>query len=260
MSDHTSALPEPIREALAHHQEAKASYQTLRERLASLGQRLEKHRKTQAAATVQSDLAGTTWRAKFHAADGELNREIRDLKREELDARELAEEYGRLVEALEPEFGLLQLDTAEAFLDAEQRREDAHDLYARHCLESAATELFALPEGQALISALADYRQTLRRELAKHPAYEPDGRAQTQEQIRVALEQRQGQVLNALLQKATADPVERQDDPIWQGLEAPVPSGHELPKAQIGSHLSRMRRRQELEALSKPQKRPVSAE
>lgn len=248
MTDHTSALPEPIREALAHHQDAKADYLTLRDRLASLGQRLEKHRKTRDAAMAQSELAGTTWHARFRAADGELSKEIRDLKREELDARELAEEYGNLAAALVPEFGLMQLDTAEAFLQAEQRRATAHDLYAHHCLESAAAALFALPEGHALISALARYKQTLSRELARHPAYEPDARAPTQQQIREALEQRQGQVLNDLVQKATADPVEHQDDPTWQGLEPSAPTGYELTKEQIGSHLSRAHRRQELEA------------
>lgn len=260
MTDHTSALPEPIREVLEQHQEAMARYQALRERLVILGQRLEKHRNTTAAATAQSDLAGTTWRAKFHAADGELTKEIRDLKREELDARELAEEYGRLVEVLEPEFGLMQLDTAEAFLDAEQRRDAAHDLYALYCLESTAAAVFALPEGQALVAALARYQPTLGRELAKHPAFEPDARAPTQQRICEALEQRQGQVLNALVQKATADPVEHQDDPIWQQLEPATLSDHELPKRQIGSPVQRQRRRQELEALSTPQKQPVSAE
>ncbi|MGF6694119.1 hypothetical protein M2318_004203 [Metapseudomonas resinovorans] len=260
MTDHTPLLPDPIREVLERHQEAMARYRTLRERLATLGERLEKHRKTASAATAQSELAGTTWRAEFHTADGELSKKIRDLKREELDARELADEYGRLVAVLEPEFSLMQLDTAEAFLDLEQLREAAHDLYARHCLDVAATALLALPEGQALIAALARYQPSMGRELAKHPAFEPDARAPTQQKIREALEQRQGQVLNALVQKATADPVEHKDDPIWQQLEPAARGDHELPKGQIGSHLHRMRRRQELEALIRPQKQPASAE
>ncbi|MNR09904.1 hypothetical protein D3C85_1261280 [compost metagenome] len=154
----------------------------------------------------------------------------------------------------------MQLDTAEAFLDAERRREAAHDLYALHCLESTAAAVFALPEGQALIAALARYQPTLERELAKHPAFEPDARAPTQQRISEALEQRQGQVLNALVQKATADPVEHQDDPIWQHLEPAPLSNHELPKRQMGSPVQRQRRRQELEALIRPQKQPASAE
>ncbi|MFZ6045677.1 hypothetical protein ACFW0H_06085 [Pseudomonas sp. CR3202] len=257
MTDHTSALPEPIHEALALHQKATVHYRTLRERLVSLGDRLEKHRKTAAAATAQSELAGNAWRAKFHAADGELTKEIRDLKREELDARELAEEYGNLVAELEPEFGLMQLDTAAAFLDAEQHRESTHDLYARHCLDSAAAALLALPEGQAILSALARYQPTMRRELAQHPAYEPDARAPTQQQIREALEHRQGQVLNDLVQKATADPLELQNDPIWQQLEPEALGDHELPKEQIGSHLNRSHRRQELEAQLSQRKQPA---
>lgn len=260
MTDHTSALPDSIRDALERHQEATARYRTLRERLATLGERLEKHRKTTAAAMAQSELAGTTWRAKFHAADGELSKEIRALKREELDARELAEEYGRLVTVLEPEFGLMQLDTAEAFLGVEQCREGAHDLCARHCLDASAAALFALPEGQALIAALARYQPTMGRELAKHPAFEPDGRAPTQQQIREALQQRQGQVLNDLVQKATADPMEHQDDAIWQQLEPEVAGNHELPKGEIGSYLQRRHRRQELEDLIRPQKQPASVE
>ncbi|MFC4864016.1 hypothetical protein ACS8MQ_23110 [Pseudomonas sp. MAHUQ-62] len=260
MTDHTLLLPDPIREVLERHQEAMARYRTLRERLATLGERLEKHRKTAAAATAQSELAGTTWRAEFHAADGDLSKKIRDLKREELDARELADEYGRLVAVLEPEFSLMQLDTAEALLDLEQLREAAHDLYALHCLESTAAAVFALPEGQALVAALARYQPTLGRELAKHPAFEPDARAPTQQRICEALEQRQGQVLNALVQKATADPVEHQDDPIWLQLEPVAQGDLEIPKGQIGSVAHRKRRRQELEALSKPQKQPASAE
>ncbi|MCY1309546.1 hypothetical protein D9M70_596510 [compost metagenome] len=98
------------------------------------------------------------------------------------------------------------------------------------------------------------------RELAKHPAFEPDARAPTQKKIREALEQRQGQVLNALMQKATTDPVEHQDDPIWRVLEPATLGDHELPKRQIGSFAHRKRRRQELEALIRPQKQPASAE
>ncbi|MCY1299929.1 hypothetical protein [Pseudomonas sp. BN515] len=260
MTDHTSALPEAIRDALERHQEAKASYWILRDRLKVLGERLEKHRKTEAAAKAQSELAGSTWRAKFRAADGELSKEIRDLKREELDARELAEEYGHLVAELEPEFGLMQLDTAEAFLCVDQRRESVHDLYARHCLDSTATALLSLPEGQAFIRALARYRPTISRELAKHPAYEPDGQAATQKQIREALQLRQGQALNDLVQKATADPVEHQDDPIWQQLEPEALSEYELPEEQIGRPMNRKNRRQELEALLSARKQPVSAE
>ncbi|AOE84643.1 hypothetical protein [Pseudomonas sp. TCU-HL1] len=260
MTDHTSALPEAIRDALERHQEAKASYWILRDRLKVLGERLEKHRKTEAAAKAQSELAGSTWRAKFRAADGELSKEIRDFKREELDTRELAEEYGHLVAELEPEFGLIQLDTAEAFLRIEPRRESAQDLYARHCLDSAATTLLALPEGQAFISALARYQPTLRRELTGNPAYELDVNAQSQRQIIDALQQRQGKTLNALVQKATADPVEHQDDPIWQQLEPEALSEYELPEEQIGRPMNRKNRRQELEALLSARKQPVSVE
>lgn len=98
------------------------------------------------------------------------------------------------------------------------------------------------------------------RELAKHPAYEPDGYATTQNQIRDVLKLRQGQTLNALVQKATADPVEHQDDPIWQQLEPEALSEYELPEEQIGRPMHRKSRRQELETLLIARKQPVSAE
>ena len=74
-------MPENIALIIKNAEENIQRFVTQRDRLTNLAQRLEKHKKTALAAEQQAKSVGIAWREKFRAADGELTKEIRELKR-----------------------------------------------------------------------------------------------------------------------------------------------------------------------------------
>lgn len=154
MNEQITSLPSEIQQSLLRLQELKAEYLGIRERLVGLAQRIEKHRKTAAAASEESAKVGEQWRQQFREQDGELTKAIRDLKRQELDGRELAEEYTNLAKELQPEFELCQIETDKARRTFNTCREGIAERYLDHCLTESAAALLATPEAQVFVSNL----------------------------------------------------------------------------------------------------------
>ncbi|MCY1284450.1 hypothetical protein D9M68_310520 [compost metagenome] len=249
MNELILSLPGEIQAALQNHSEAKADYLSMRERLSNLAKRIDKHRKTAAAANEQSTQAGTTWRTQFRIHDGELTKEIRDLKRQELDARELAEEYTSLANELQPEFGLCQLNTDSACDAYRNARESAQRVYGDHCLVSSAAALFALPEAQLFIAALE--RQGL---IKPTP---DDGTANSRRMSVDAIEeahaadnkrlQRLGQAVQSYIRSAKVEADNEPADAIWQALLPVVRLAEEKLPDDVNGTVGKLRLRKQLE-------------
>lgn len=154
MTINTAALPQNILTAIHKFEEAKDEYEQHQKRLGQLSKRLEKHRKAAEATQAQSTQLGTQWRDAFRQNDGELTKEIRALKTQEVEAREMAEEYNNLVAELTPEFERCQLDTTKARNNHLSTLESLRQLYADYQFTTSAEKLFSLPEAKPFLIAL----------------------------------------------------------------------------------------------------------
>lgn len=150
----TTTLPENIQSAIIKFEEKKATYVELQERLNQLHKKLEKHRKSAAATQLQSEQLGTQWREAFRQNDGELTKEIRTIKNSEIEAKDFAEEYAKLVNALLPEFELCQLDTHDAREKYISITKEVRASYTDHTFDTAMSELFSLPQAKLFLTAV----------------------------------------------------------------------------------------------------------
>ncbi|HBO7074793.1 hypothetical protein ACSLV1_07720 [Pseudomonas aeruginosa] len=233
-------LPDEIQSALQAHESAKADYLNMRERLVSLARRIEKHRKTADAALAEASSAGGIWRSQFRKTDGELTKEIRDHKRKEVDARELAEEYRNLAGELRPQFEICQLDTYQVRESYLLARQSACSSYNSHCLVDSAIALFAHQEASIFFSAL------VRNGLISAPCLGERQSAYDNEQLL-----RLGKTMAALIHQAgVSEPTPESSDPVWNAL-SPIHSlaEEDLPEPLASSPMSRFRRHKELTAL-----------
>lgn len=248
MSEQPLSLPAAVSSAIEEYAQTKTSYLELRDRLVSLANRIEKHRKTASAASEESTLAGSAWRRQFRESDGVLSKEIRDLKRKELDARELAEEYTNLASELQPEFDLCQLDTAAAREACGTARNEAKRLYADHSLEQSAEALFALPEALRLIDNLE--RKGLVLPASNEPSQArrmgPD-EIEANETAKSERLRQLGEVMQRLINRARKHG-RTVEDPIWQALQAISKLSIETLPSQLTGPMTITRRRKELNA------------
>lgn len=248
MSEQPLSLPAAVSSAIEKYAQAKTSYLEVRDRLVSLANRIEKHRKTASAASEESTLAGSAWRRQFRESDGVLSKDIRDLKRKELDARELAEEYTNLASELQPQFDLCQLDTAAAREACGNARNEAKRLYADHSLEQSAEALFKLPEAQRLIDTLE--RKGLVLPASNEPSQArrmaPD-EIEAHETAKSERLRKLGEVVQRLINRARKHG-RSGEDPTWQGLQAISKLSIETLPSQLTGPLTINRRRKELNA------------
>jgi hypothetical protein len=252
MTEQTNALPKNIQEAIQLHDECKAKYMEMRTRLASLYQRLDKHRKTAAAAEHEAQTARDTWRERFHANDGEITKEIRDLRRQEGDARELAKEYALLADELVPQAGLFQIEVYDAQVGYARSRDDAHDLYAYHSLKNAAQTLLALPQARPVLAAMVSSKQAIARDVTVDPAFDTGPTAHGQ---RLASSERERRfdtlvrgMLDAAFEQYSRSPGE--PDPVMESLRPLARLDEEAPSGTFAGLVSRMKRQNELNGMA----------
>ncbi len=246
MSEQTLSLPAAISSAIEHYEQVKTSYLEIRERLVSLASRIEKHRKTASAASEESTLAGNTWRRQFRESDGVLSKEIRELKRKELDTRELAEEYTNLASELQPEFELCQLDTADARKRCDDAREAAKTDYVNHSIQQAGAELFATSNAQGLIDALErkGLVETAVNQRASQERQSPDYISELTAAKNARL-LNLGKIIQQLIIDARKE-VAATPDPTWQALEPISKLSIEALPTELNGPVSINRRRTEL--------------
>lgn len=246
MSEQPLSLPAAVSSAIEKYALAKTSYLEVRDRLVSLANRIEKHRKTASAASEESTLAGSAWRRQFRQSDGVLSKEIRDLKRKELDARELAEEYISLASELQPEFELCQLDTADARKRCDDAREAAKTDFVNHSIQQAGAELFTMPNAQHLIDALE--RKGLVETAVSQPASQERQSPDYIAELTAAKNARLfnlGKVVQQLIIDARKE-VAATPDPTWQALEPISKLDIEALPTELIGPVSINRRRTEL--------------
>ncbi|WP_219272929.1 hypothetical protein [Pseudomonas sp. Xaverov 83] len=252
MTEQPVSMPDEIQKALKIHEEKKEIYLALRERFSELRKREEKHRKTADAAEQQAIKDGATWRKLFRESDGELTKDIRNFKRQELDNRELALEYACLAGELQPELELCQIDTYEARERYLSSRDAAYTLYGDYCLTNAATSLFEIPEAKVFLKALQRKKVMIQRDIEKDAFYREalfhdDAKAADSEQAR-----RLGEVLFGFIDQASAT-LSTEDDAVWQSLAIVPRDDFTTGEHELKNKIYRTRRRSDLNAMIEKQ-------
>lgn len=135
-----------VEEALNQHEAARLAYLGKREQLASLGERLEKHKKTAQAAWTDAEAAKEEWRTQLRAKSGEIDKALRKVRLDEVSARELAQEYDLIIQELSIAYEVCRLDLYDLRLRYVGRRSDAVSAYGGACLAGAFAALCATPE------------------------------------------------------------------------------------------------------------------
>jgi len=161
-------------------EKAELYYLDIREKLVEHGRLLDKHRKTAEAATAEATDAGEDWKAALRSSGGDISKSVRELKRQEIAARETAEEFTALVKEVEPDFNDLQAVTCQArsaYVKAHYRVEREK---TKNRLNEAAKALFSTDEGKefldmflfqaAVISVAAESDQRLEEMVASGAA------------------------------------------------------------------------------------------
>lgn len=132
--------------ALSRHEAARLAYLEKREQFASLGERLEKHKKTAQAAWTDAEAAKEEWRAQLRAKSGEIDKALRKVRLDEVSARELAQEYDLIIQELSIAYEVCRLDLYDLRLRYVKCRRAAVSAYGDACLAGAFTALCATPE------------------------------------------------------------------------------------------------------------------
>lgn len=226
----------------------KETHLSLRERFSELRKREEKHRKTADAAEQQAITDAATWRKLFRESDGELTKDIRNVKRQELDNRELALDYACLAGELQPELELCQIDTYEARERYLSSRDAAYTLYGDYCLTNAATSLFEIPEAKVFLKALQRKKVMIQRDIEKDAFYREelfhdDAKAADSEQAR-----RLGEVLFGFIEQASVTLL-TENDAVWQSLAIVPRDDFTTGETELKNQIYRTRRRSELNAM-----------
>lgn len=246
MTTPEQTLPTEIQDALQAHENAKEKYLAIRERLVALGERIAKHRATATAAQAESALAGETWRTQFRAADGQLTKDIKQLKRQELDTRELAEEYASLAEELQPSFDLLQIDTAVARDTYLKCQRNAYSLFCDFQVKASAATLLALPEAKPMLEALRHKRSLIGQEVDADGSFDHSPMTAERKAIRAVKDYRFAKLLFDEIERAFTTLEEPGAAIQWEGLQVIHVTDIEGNQGKMTNPLYRSRRSIEL--------------
>lgn len=135
-----------VEDALNQHESARNTYLEKREQLASLSERLEKHKKTAQAAWADAETAKEEWRAQLRAKSGEIDKALRKVRLDEVSARELAMEYDLIIQELSIAYEVCRLDLCDLRINYINHRREAVRAYGDACLGGAFAALCATPE------------------------------------------------------------------------------------------------------------------
>jgi hypothetical protein len=150
----TATQTKPISSAMGVFENRKAYYLELRGKLEQSGKLLDKHKKTIEASRNEAEARNRDWKSAIRESGGNMTTAVREMKRQELAARETADEFSSLTNQLEPQFSdmralvcsarhtyLLALDRAEEQLIDEK-------------LECSAANILNTDAGQELLELL----------------------------------------------------------------------------------------------------------
>jgi len=133
---------------------SQTRYTEMRDKLVATGRLLDKHHKTAKAAREEEEAAKAQRKAELRASGGEPSKSYRELKRNEVAARETAEEFSEMAAELKGEFQDMQTLTASlrgAYLTAFDRMARLQD---QQRLEEVAGAVFSTEDGREFLSLL----------------------------------------------------------------------------------------------------------
>ncbi|NIC37189.1 hypothetical protein HBJ58_10920 [Halomonas desiderata] len=140
-------------------------YREMRNQLESAHGQLARLKQQRAATLQSSREAGERWRQLFRDAGGKAGKEVRELQTEEHSLAAEVEQLDELIAELEPRVAELRHWAQELRAQHVTRLHEARRDMAAQRLAAALDSVFAKPEGQELLAALAQRADSVQREV-----------------------------------------------------------------------------------------------
>ncbi|MAM59061.1 MAG: hypothetical protein CMN25_17245 [Salinicola sp.] len=153
-----------VPEHMATQAQLRDVYLAKRKDLQTYVDRLRRNQKGAAAAREEAETSDTRWRELLRENDGEVTREVRQLKRAVTDNRETAEELEAMAAELEKEYETRNIDVIEARTAYGSAAYKAKRIELRKKFDNALAAVIATPEGQALIDVMHPMQEMLERD------------------------------------------------------------------------------------------------
>ncbi|MDF3920120.1 hypothetical protein P3W43_14780 [Salinicola salarius] len=153
------------------HAEKRTNYLAKRDTLKTLTERLERYRKGAAAAREEAEASDKRWRELLRENDGDVTKEIRQLKRAVGDNRETADELEAMATELTEEYEARQVEVIAARTAYRQARQTAWDIEVETEFDHALAAMASTPEGQRLLSAMRLMQRKSERDVLLDPAF-----------------------------------------------------------------------------------------
>lgn len=166
MNTKTRELPENIQVAMTDYEAKKQAFIVSREKYSTLLTRLDKHKKTAQAARNESEQSSQTWRDLLRETDGALTKELTALRRQESDAKDLAQEFDNLIVEVEKNVLVSEVEAWDAWCEYIKARDFLIQLQDAYDFEQAKEVLLAMPEAKVIARAIAKINKFNYRELA----------------------------------------------------------------------------------------------
>ncbi|WP_299256933.1 hypothetical protein [uncultured Kushneria sp.] len=205
----TKATPQegaaPMASHMTRHEQTRNEYLSQRETLTDLQQRVERFSKGAAAAREEADSNDRRWRDLLRESNGELTKEIRQIKRSVSESRETAEE----LESMSGELQAPLIEQHIAVIDARRKyevaRQQAWGLEVEQAFEKATAALLDLPEGRHLLSLLPEVKRKTDHDVMSEPNHQNDGpadhRARIDEELAKRFQQKLAERLMGLTRR-----------------------------------------------------------
>ncbi len=190
---------------MTRHEQTRNEYLSQRETLTDLQQRVERFSKGAAAAREEADSNDRRWRDLLRESNGELTKEIRQIKRSVSESRETAEE----LESMSGELQAPLIEQHIAVIDARRKyevaRQQAWGLEVEQAFEKATAALLDLPEGRHLLSLLPEVKRKTDHDVMSEPNHQNDGpadhRARIDEELAKRFQQKLAERLMGLTRR-----------------------------------------------------------
>ncbi|OHY99563.1 hypothetical protein [Salinicola sp. MIT1003] len=153
------------------HAEKRTNYLAKRDTLKTLTERLERYRKGAAAAREEAEASDKRWRELLRENDGDVTKEIRQLKRAVGDNRETADELEAMATELTEEHEARQVEVIAARTAYRQARQMAWDIEVETEFDHALAAMASTTEGQRLLSAMRLMQHKSERDVLLDPSF-----------------------------------------------------------------------------------------
>ncbi|MFC0337610.1 hypothetical protein SAMN05421848_1600 [Kushneria avicenniae] len=206
----------PMANHMTRHEQARNEYLSQRETLTDLHQRVERFSKGAAASREEAESNDRRWRDLLRESNGDLTKEIRQVKRSVSESRETAEELESMAGELQAPLTEQHIAVIDARRKYEVARQEAWGLEVEQAFENATAALLDLPEGRHLLSLLPEVKRKTDHDVKSEPNNQEHGPADH----RARVEQEQAKRFQQKLVKRLMG-LNRQIDPAQETPPAP---------------------------------------